>query len=154
MRNEQHGTKFSPAASPDAKDLQSGTSALDPSSVVDLDWSVLPASLQELKGIVGAGATLSLTAVYGGRTLYVPSKAGPDHTLTQLLGAEAAESLCRAFAGDRLSIPKPDAVLRQLRKQDIISLREQGEPVSGIAKKYNLTPRRVLQILSEHPKAA
>lgn len=154
MRNKHIDADISAADVGGTAKRSKDENSFDPVSAVDLDWSALPASLQELKGIVGAGAALSLTAVYGGRTLYVPAKAGPKHSLTQLLGEEAAQSLCRAFAGDRLSIPKPDAVLRQLRKQDIIHLREQGEPVSGIAKKYNLTPRRVLQILSEHPKAA
>ncbi len=123
-------------------------------SAVDLDWSALPAGLRDLKGIVGPGAALALAAAYGGGSLYVPAEAGPKHRLSRLLGEETARRLCRACAGDTLKVPKPDAVLRQIRKKDILRRKKNGEPVSRLARDYNLTQRRVMQILAEHAHAA
>ena len=123
-------------------------------SAVDLDWSALPAGLRDLKGIVGPGAALALSAAYGGGSLYVPASPGPEHRLSRILGQENARLLCRACAGDTLKVPKPDAVLRQIREKDILRRKKNGEPTSRLARDYNLTQRRVMQILAEHARAA
>ena len=73
---------------------------------------------------------------------------------SRLLGRGTACRLCRAYAGNTLKIPKLDAVLRQIRKKDILRRKKNGEPVSRLARHYNLTQRRVMQILAEHAHAA
>ncbi|MDY7001973.1 MAG: Mor transcription activator family protein [Thermodesulfobacteriota bacterium] len=119
-------------------------------SLIDLDWSALPAGLRKLKAIVGPRAALALAATYGGGSLYVPARPGPRHRLSRLLGRKNARRLAQTYAGETLKIPKPDAVLRQIREKDILRRKKNGEPVSRLARDYNLTHRRVMQILAEH----
>lgn len=122
-------------------------------SAVDLDWEALPGGLRELKGVVGPGAALAVCSVWGGRTLYIPAIAHPDHPLTRILGVETANRLCRAMAGDRLSVPKIDAVSRQIRAHRIKKRRSRGDSISELAGDFGLTPRRILQILEEDQAA-
>lgn len=120
-----------------------------PASAVDLDWDCLPSGLKELKGVVGPGAALAICAAFGGRALYVPADPGPDHPLVRLLGESAAKRLCSLLAGDRLHVPKMDAVTRQLRVKEIHRRRKKGSSVTSLAREFNLTQRRVHQILGE-----
>lgn len=122
-------------------------------SAVELDWDALPVGMRELKDVAGPGAALAICAKWGGRALYIPAKARADHPLAILLGTETAERLCAAMAGDRLAVPKTDAVLRQLRTRKICKLRRQGASIASLAKKFDLTPRRILQILDEEQAA-
>lgn len=122
-------------------------------SAVELDWDALPSGMRELKDVVGPGAALAICAKWGGRALYIPAKASADHPLVILLGPEAADRLCNAMAGDRLAVPKTDAVLRQIRARKISALRGQGASIAVLAKKFGLTPRRILQILDENQAA-
>ena len=114
----------------------------------------MPAGLRKIKDIIGTGAALTLAAAYGGCAVYIPATAGPAHPLSRLLGRGTACRLCRAYAGNTLKIPKLDAVLRQIRKKDILRRKKNGEPVSRLARHYNLTQRRIMQILAEHAHAA
>lgn len=122
-------------------------------SAIELDWGALPGGMRELREVVGPGAALAICAEWGGKTLYVPAFAGPEHPLSRLLGEEAANTLCRAMAGDRLAVPKTDAVLRQIRARKIARRRSQGESITSLADEFDLTPRRILQILG-NDKAA
>jgi len=116
-------------------------------SAVKLDWEALPQGMRELKDVVGPGAALAICAKWGGRTLYIPSRARADHPLSLLLGAEAATRLCTAMAGDRLSVPKTDAVMRQIKYRSIQRKKREGASIASLARAFDLTPRRILQIL-------
>ncbi|GAB7079856.1 Mor transcription activator family protein [Megalodesulfovibrio paquesii] len=113
-----------------------------------LDWSALPHGLAELKALVGATAAVLLAEAYGGDTVYVPSRARPDHPLATCAGLAAAETLARVHGGEKLHIPKPDAIERQVRAGRLRQLRNQGMSVAGLARAFHLTPRRVRQILA------
>jgi Mor family transcriptional regulator len=126
---------------------------LSAESAIELDWEVLPAGLRDLKDVLGPGAALAICAEWGGRTLYVPSSAPAGHPLNRLLGPETADRLCRAMAGDRLAVPKADAVLRQIRSRKIRKRRRDGESVASLAEEFGLTRRRILQILDEEKAA-
>jgi len=115
----------------------------------DIDWNALPVTMARLKEVLGTDATLALIAAHGGGNLYVPSRLRQAHPLLQTLGPEAAARLARAYGGERVDVPKIDAVLRQLRKKDILAARKQGESIADLALRHKLSRRRVLQILAE-----
>jgi hypothetical protein len=116
----------------------------------ELDWSTLPAGLAHLRNIAGQKAALVLSAVYGGGSVYVPRRFRPDHPLLMLLGAESAAKLAEHFGGDKLEVPKPDAVHRQLRARSIKARRAEGTSVAALVSEFNLSRRRILQILADN----
>lgn len=65
--------------------------------------------MAEIADAAGVEAAWALAAAHGGTTVYIPHVAGPDHWLTELVGAEAASKICRHFAtgnsGARVLIP-------------------------------------------------
>lgn len=115
----------------------------------NIDWQALPSNLLRLRGLLGPKAALALAATYGGGAVYVPRSPAAGHPLRSLLGDEDLLRLTGAYGGERLEIPKLDAVHRQLRKKRIFSDREQGRSLSELAARYNLSRRRILQILAE-----
>jgi hypothetical protein len=122
-------------------------------SVIDLDWEALPGGMKDLKDVVGPGAALAICAEWGGNTLYVPARAHPAHPLCRLLGEETANLLCAAMSGDRLAVPKTDAVMRQMRARRIMKRRSEGKSIAALADEFGLTRRRILQILEEEKAA-
>lgn len=131
----------------------SGKNGENLESVIDLDWEALPGGMKELKDLVGPGAALAICAEWGGNTLYVPSRAHPAHPLSRLLGQETANLLCSAMSGDRLAVPKTDAVMRQMRAKKIMTRRRNGKSIAELAEEFGLTRRRILQILDEEKAA-
>ncbi len=115
----------------------------------DIDWSLVPGSLLELKHIAGGAAALSLVFTYGGCRIYMPSNIRPNHPLSSLLGYSASLALAKAYGGCRINIPKIDAILRQLRIKDIRHDRSRGASIEYLARKHNLSRRRVQQLLAQ-----
>lgn len=115
----------------------------------DIDWENLPLTITRLNEALGAEATLALLASHGGANLYVPRTIKDGHPLSQVLEPEDAATLCAIYGGERLDIPKIDAILRQMRKKDIKAARKQGESIADLAMRHRLSRRRVLQILAE-----
>lgn len=71
--------------------------------------------------------------------------------LEDAIGEEAAKALCRAFGGEALYIPKIET-LEKISQQEAIRKAYNGANVRQLAKQYNLTPRRVQQIVeNERP---
>jgi hypothetical protein len=119
---------------------------LDP--VRDLDWSKLPRKLAELRPVLGPLATLRLARSFGGKLVYVPIVLRANHPLVRCLGREGAAALIARHGGESFVVPKYDCVLRQLRQRRLRRLREQGVSISALAQTFNLSRRRVHQILA------
>lgn len=120
-----------------------------PADTLSLNWSELPTGLRLIQHVAGSDAALALAKAYGGTSIYVPRTISPQHPLRLLLSEEQAQALSLTFGGDRLDIPKTDAVLRQLRKRRILASRNQGASIAALATEHNLSRRRILQILAE-----
>ena len=114
----------------------------------ELDWNQLPQGLQDLKELVGPGAALILAEEFGGGDVYVPTRIREDHPLVRLIGQDRVRSLSLVYGGDKLHVPKADAIERQFRTRRIVSLRRTGRTVASLAREFNLTCRRVRQICS------
>ncbi|AGW12154.1 hypothetical protein [Megalodesulfovibrio gigas] len=113
-----------------------------------LDWNTLPPSLAGLRRLMGAPATVLLAESYGGTAVYVPEYPYPDHHLTACIGLPAMERLVRVHGREKLHIPKLDALERQVRQSRLRQLHSQGASVGSLARIFNITPRRVRQLLA------
>lgn len=58
----------------------------------------LPGLLADIADIAGAEAAMKVAQSRGGRRVDLPPQARPDHWLTELLGFEVADAICRGLA--------------------------------------------------------
>jgi Mor family transcriptional regulator len=106
----------------------------------------LPGELRAIADLIGLPAALRLVEARGGRRLYIPSGAAPEHALVQIVGEEAAAALCRAYAGECLEIPRAVGYATAVRNADIRQRRRQGVSQSTLAGEHRLTERQIRNI--------
>lgn len=71
--------------------------------------SNLPGTLAEIAEAAGVDAAWAIAGAHGGTTVYIPREAVEGHWLTELVGMEAAQKICKHFrvanTGARILIP-------------------------------------------------
>lgn len=118
-------------------------------STWDIDY--LPPSLKELVDVIGLTAAQKLVSAYGGTRLVVPMKMPESHPLAQLLGLEAARKLSAHYAHERMDVPVALAAIRAVRDQTIRDEHREGVSARRLALRFQLTERRVWEILAGAP---
>jgi hypothetical protein len=113
------------------------------------DTDYLPPSLCELVDVIGLQAAQSLVSEYGGVRLTVPTKMPEDHPLAELLGIDAARKLSHHYAQERLDVPNAKAAIMAVRNKQMREDHADGMSARQLARRENLTERRVWEILSE-----
>lgn len=110
----------------------------------------IPKVLQELIDLIGQDAAVALAMEYGGRAVYVPVRLGVrgGAALVGIIPDEAIARLCEVYGGEKLHIPKVDALLRAARLEQMREQRASGMSISQLAKEHDLSGRRVRQILA------
>lgn len=108
----------------------------------------LPESMQPVAQVVGVAGALKLMDRYGGDRVYVPQRLTLFHPLVDLLGLEAALALSFAYGGDYLAVPVGVAMRCQARNERLWRLRQQGWSYSQIRQEFNLSRRRIAEILA------
>lgn len=81
--------------------------------------------------------------------MYVPKRLKPDHVLVRILGWQDAERLVQAFGGEIICPPTlRDTVYLPFRDSAIVRIhREQRASIAEIASWFDMTERRVAQLL-------
>ncbi|MBI3284037.1 MAG: hypothetical protein HYZ65_04180 [Burkholderiales bacterium] len=107
-----------------------------------------------LTHIIGVAATLEMmqNRKIAGTTIEVPKNSeGRGKKMADFLigviGAEAALKLIAHFGGDRLYVPKDDAHKKSQRNRLIVETYGGGRSINQIASDFNLTDRRIREIL-------
>lgn len=104
--------------------------------------------IDQLIQLVGEDLTIRLLRAYGGQQKNIPRQPLPEHWLTTLLGLEAASLLCFRFGGDRLQLPRGLRLLNKIRDQRICDRRAEGRTIAELVAEFDLTKRRIYQVLS------
>lgn len=124
----------------------------------------LPATVRELLHVLGdLDTVLELVSAFGGGTWYVPTvwplagtRGGKaSHPLRRVLTQEQMTALIRHYSGTQLYVPRCHRALQRLRNARIILSFSAGvakgsssrDLVRRLARRYNLTDRRVWDIL-------
>ncbi len=68
--------------------------------------------------------------------------------IAAIAGPDATAQICNELSGDRVYIPKADVFTREIRNEKIAEEWERGVPAFDLSRKYNLTPRRIYQIVN------
>lgn len=108
----------------------------------------VPDFVVELAEQLGGNAAFKLLELYGGQVLYVPVQAASDHPMRAMLGDANFEALVKAFPGERMELPKNDALTRQHRHRLVLELLERGYKHNEIAARTNYTRRHVINVLN------
>lgn len=61
------------------------------------DFEEFPPLLAEIADVIGVDAALRLSEVKGGRGVYIPAHAAPDHWLSKLIRHDLTNALCEYF---------------------------------------------------------
>lgn len=105
--------------------------------------------LDDVAATVGYTAACVLCAWYGGRKLYVPGEARPDHPLVSLIGASALRALVQEFGGADLKIPSHRTVVRMYRDRQACELFAEGWTPERVANDLGIGVRRAEQLRRE-----
>jgi hypothetical protein len=122
----------------------------------------LPGVAQEIAGAIGRERTLFLIGQlprhFGGVPgkkcwrvlLYVPrvDRLRDDHRLVAILGRADAETLCDHFGGEILQVANCNSVAIAFRNRELLKSAAAGLPRSELAAIFDLTERRVAQLVA------
>lgn len=108
---------------------------------------MLPKEAEVMITLIGHEATMALVKAYGGRRLYIPSKALQKHKLAPLIGFENLETLSKHYQGERINIPKCDRALKYLRNQKIRGAYGPTS-MSVLAQTYGLSESQITRIVA------
>lgn len=111
---------------------------------------LLPPTMREIAECVGVEAMIKIFDHYNGTRFRVYKKAKPDDKIAQLIGFELYKKLVAEFSGEAINACKTDSVLRQIKRQTVIDLAQQGFTVPNIVRKVNLHERTVFRYLQEN----
>lgn len=107
--------------------------------------------LYGLSELIGEANTLKIVQRYGGITLYVPKTITEKHDLARLIGLAAAQALCDAYPGEKLSIAlhETGSHVQQAaeRRKAIRELDGSGLTHAQIARQLRTTERTVRKVL-------
>lgn len=108
----------------------------------------------DLERLIGREALATLAQVAGGLDLYIPAKVPMDGPLMEL-PLQAQQALARYAGGTRLYIPMMAGRMRRARDAAIRAAYDAGERVQDIARRFQISERRVWAILgSPEPEEA
>ncbi|NOR71612.1 MAG: hypothetical protein GQ532_18315 [Methylomarinum sp.] len=102
---------------------------------------LLTSRRQELVGIVGLSAALTLVEIRGGIRLSVPTRVKPEHWLVQHIGLEALKKLVDYYKGEEIEIDRCVRALSAIKEQQILQESAQGCSNAQLARKYGYTER-------------
>jgi len=114
-------------------------------TMYQVDECQLPPQMRALVNIIGLPETVKLLRAKGGHRLLIPLGKKEETLLHDLISDNAVEKLCKSdFAGQRLTLPKVDKILNQIRDHHIRSMPNVAKAV--FATQYNLTQRHVQRL--------
>ena len=109
----------------------------------------LPRGLRVLVTDLGEALAYKLVHLRPGNYIDVPKKLHPEHPLHDALGAHDYALLIARRGGERIEVPKDDAMLLQVRHARVRELREQGLSHNAIARRTHYSRRQVINILND-----
>jgi hypothetical protein len=117
--------------------------------LADLPEYLLPPLIREIKDFIGPDCAYRLLKAYGGAHVRVPKRIPEHHALVELLGAEQAAKMAELYGGEILAVPRAYHAVQAWRNARIRADRDSGKPIRDIALEWQMTERRVYDILAE-----
>lgn len=104
--------------------------------------------LDDLSAEIGFTATCALSAMYGGKSLYIPRDADPNHPIAKLIGYSAFRILVKStFGGSNIRfMPRNKAFMRFSRWRVVRDMVLDGKSADSIALVVGMTTNGVNHI--------
>lgn len=122
--------------------------AITSQELAQVDVKRLPPQAKVIINLIGIDDAWTLLSDRGGQEIQIPVGNRSDTYLHQLLSELSADTLIKRFAGMRLTLPKTDKIVIQIRNHRIYQAKAQGEPTPHLAKRFQLTRRSIILICS------
>ena len=122
------------------------TPAITPQELAQVDVNRLPTQAKIIINLIGIEKAWTLLSDRGGREIKIPAGDRSDTYLHQLITPTSAEALIQRFAGTRLTLPKTDKIVTQIRNRRIYQAKAQGEPMGHLVARFHLTRRSIILI--------
>jgi len=101
--------------------------------------------LLDLAELIGDAAALRLAEVYGGQdSLYVPKRPRHDHSMANVLGPDAFDTLCWHYGGERIDVPRNANA--ETTKTRILQMDDGTASRNEIARRLGCTARYVRMV--------
>ncbi len=120
--------------------------AITPQELAQVDAKRLPPQAKVIVNLIGIEDTWTLLSDRGGREIQIPVGDRSDTYLHQLLPQASAAALIKRFAGMRLTLPKTDKIVIQIRNHRIYQAKARGATTTHLARRYQLTKRSIILI--------
>ncbi len=88
-----------------------------------------------------------LSDCFGGTVFYVPHDAKENSQLIEAVGPDDASIVTDILGGMRIYVPKLDGLRRRCRNREIADMRQKGQAISNIARRFSLSARQIQSIL-------
>lgn len=114
-----------------------------------VDVCLLPPQIRFLVELIGLPDTFKLLKAKGGHRILIPTGKQETSLLNDIISDEAVKILCNSkYSGRRLTLPKADKVLDQIRNLHIKSSKG-SITKSELAHQYDLTQRHIQRLRNE-----
>lgn len=120
--------------------------AITSQELAQVDVKRLPPQAKVIINLIGIEEAWTLLSDRGGQEIKIPVGNRSDTYLHQLLPESSADILIKRFAGMRLTLPKTDKIIKQIRNHRIYQAKTEGEPTAHLAKRFHLTRRSIILI--------
>lgn len=120
--------------------------AITSQELAQVDVKRLPPQAKAIINLIGIEEAWTLLSDRGGQEIQIPVGGRSDTYLHQLLPESSAEALITRFAGTRLTLPKTDKIVIQIRNHRIYQAKAHGATTTHLARRYQLTRRSIILI--------
>ena len=120
--------------------------AITHEELAKVDVNRLPTQARVISRLIGIEQTWLLLLSHGGQDIKIPLGKHSDTWLYQTLPKASADALIGHFAGSRLTLPKTDQIVKQIRNHRIYQAKAQGEKTTDLARRFHLTRRSIILI--------
>jgi len=120
--------------------------AITPQELALVDAKQLPPQAKVIVNLIGIEDAWTLLSDRGGKEITVPLGERTGAYLHQLLPESSAAALIKRFAGMRLTLPKTDKIVIQIRNHRIYQAKAHGATTTHLARRYQLTKRSIILI--------
>jgi len=109
----------------------------------------VPPTVKEISDVLGEEKALALMEAFGRQRFTIPVEPPCVHPFLEVLSLPEFIELCFRCGGWQWTIPSGEHLRLQRRNQEIQKLRQQGDRIADLVRKYQLTEARIYQILEE-----
>lgn len=114
---------------------------------------LMPRSYAFVAKLIGVDAALNLINVYGGTSIFIPSKhaLNINHDITQVIGFKCLQQLAEQLGNATIEIPMGEPIKIAMRNRAIRELAKR-ESKPKLARRFNVTLRTIRSIVNGKEK--